>query len=149
MIIIFSTRQCSDRSSKSHKNVTYGAKLSTFLFHISLGRKSPLIFTLLLWVSILFFSFSSYSIFHWIMILIFFLLDKEYIRADEICVIEKMLKMLIHYHRISMDLNTTTNTVDEDEMCTICFAFPISVIFEPCKHNSCRYCFPLCNLEMT
>ncbi|KAE8746279.1 hypothetical protein FOCC_FOCC006951 [Frankliniella occidentalis] len=62
---------------------------------------------------------------------------KEYIRADEICVIEKMLKMLIHYHRISMDLNTTTNTVDEDEMCTICFAFPISVIFEPCKHNSC------------
>ncbi|KAK3927051.1 E3 ubiquitin-protein ligase RNF123 [Frankliniella fusca] len=52
----------------------------------------------------------------------------EYIKDEEISVIGKMLKMIIHYHDACIDSNTATNSADEDEMCPICFAYPISTI---------------------
>ncbi|XP_034235683.1 E3 ubiquitin-protein ligase RNF123-like isoform X2 [Thrips palmi] len=64
--------------------------------------------------------------------------DKEHIKPEEMAKVSKMLTMLTHYHHILSQTNAVP--VDEDEMCTICFAFPISTVFEPCKHHSCRAC---------
>ena len=65
------------------------------------------------------------------------LTDDEFITSEEIALVEKMLMMLMHYHRVT-DKNAPSNVFDDDEMCTICFAFPIGAIFEPCQHHSCR-----------
>lgn len=29
---------------------------------------------------------------------------------------------------------------DDDNACTICYAFPIAAIFKPCNHQTCRTC---------
>jgi len=29
---------------------------------------------------------------------------------------------------------------DDDNACTICYAFPITAIFKPCNHQTCRIC---------
>jgi len=30
--------------------------------------------------------------------------------------------------------------MDEDNLCSICYAHEVSVIFKPCGHSSCRTC---------
>lgn len=29
---------------------------------------------------------------------------------------------------------------DDDDTCTICYAYPVAVTFQPCHHQSCRIC---------
>jgi Kip1 ubiquitination-promoting complex protein 1 len=48
--------------------------------------------------------------------------------------------MIVHldYYRTKLSLAETP--CSDDDLCTICYAFPISVIFKPCNHTSCRAC---------
>lgn len=134
-LFLFSSSFLKCHCSQSLQNTTGGAKFPIILIYISPGGEPSLIFTKLLWVNYidLVWLFPVFCGF------ICFLLvpDKEHIKPEEMAKVNKMLAMLTHYHSIVSDTHAVS--VDEDEMCTICFAFPISTIFEPCKHHSCRW----------
>ncbi|XP_071454524.1 E3 ubiquitin-protein ligase RNF123-like [Hetaerina americana] len=55
-----------------------------------------------------------------------------------------LLKDAVHWltlwqDALSSDANSKSR-IPEEELCTICYAFPATAIFYPCKHASCRCC---------
>ncbi|PNF35407.1 hypothetical protein B7P43_G01736 [Cryptotermes secundus] len=50
--------------------------------------------------------------------------------------VKKMIQLLSFYQGRLSD----AGVISEDEICTICYASPISAIFKPCNHHSCRTC---------
>ncbi|NXG59433.1 RN123 ligase, partial [Hemiprocne comata] len=61
----------------------------------------------------------------------------EYISAEELAKVEKMLS---HLSEESKQAAATTLPTSEEDLCPICYAHPISAIFRPCSHKSCKAC---------
>uniref|UniRef100_A0A8C3DBB8 E3 ubiquitin-protein ligase RNF123 n=1 Tax=Corvus moneduloides TaxID=1196302 RepID=A0A8C3DBB8_CORMO len=61
----------------------------------------------------------------------------EYISAEELAKVEKMLN---HLSEESKQAAATTLPTSEEDLCPICYAHPISAIFRPCSHKSCKAC---------
>ncbi|KYN31177.1 hypothetical protein ALC56_14445 [Trachymyrmex septentrionalis] len=63
--------------------------------------------------------------------------DQEDVTADEINRVKQMITYLDTCHTLLPDTKLIS---DDDNACTICYAFPITVIFRPCNHQTCRIC---------
>ncbi|KAM6343871.1 LOW QUALITY PROTEIN: E3 ubiquitin-protein ligase RNF123 [Alca torda] len=61
----------------------------------------------------------------------------EYISAEELAKVDKMLS---HLSEESKQAAATTLPTSEEDLCPICYAHPISAIFRPCSHKSCKAC---------
>ncbi|XP_057701167.1 E3 ubiquitin-protein ligase RNF123 isoform X2 [Corythoichthys intestinalis] len=61
----------------------------------------------------------------------------DYISADEKMKVESMLAFL---SRESQQAATSAQPTSEDDLCPICYAHPISAVFKPCSHKSCKAC---------
>ncbi|NWZ59136.1 RN123 ligase, partial [Haliaeetus albicilla] len=61
----------------------------------------------------------------------------EYISAEELAKVDKMLN---HLSEESKQAAATTLPTSEEDLCPICYAHPISAIFRPCSHKSCKAC---------
>jgi hypothetical protein len=69
-----------------------------------------------------------------------FVLDSDDVSIAEIEDVRKMIELLSFCQGRLSD----AAVISEDEICTICYAYPISAIFKPCNHHSCRY-IPFCS----
>ncbi|PSN30203.1 hypothetical protein C0J52_21037 [Blattella germanica] len=56
------------------------------------------------------------------------------VSVAEIEEIKKMIRMLTFYQGMLSEVKI----LSDDEVCTICYAYPISATFKPCNHQSCR-----------
>uniref|UniRef100_A0A8C3PZE5 RING-type E3 ubiquitin transferase n=1 Tax=Chrysolophus pictus TaxID=9089 RepID=A0A8C3PZE5_CHRPC len=63
--------------------------------------------------------------------------NTEYISAEELSKVDKMLS---HLSEESKQAAATTLPTSEEDLCPICYAHPISAIFRPCSHKSCKAC---------
>jgi Kip1 ubiquitination-promoting complex protein 1 len=64
-----------------------------------------------------------------------FVSDSEDVSVKEIEDVKKMIQLLtFNRERLS-----EVTVVSDDELCSICYAYPISATFRPCNHQSCRY----------
>ncbi|OCT83225.1 hypothetical protein XELAEV_18025761mg [Xenopus laevis] len=59
----------------------------------------------------------------------------DYITADEL---GKVNKMLAHLSEESKQAAAATQPTSEEDLCPICYAHPISAVFKPCAHKSCK-----------
>ncbi|XP_020709674.2 E3 ubiquitin-protein ligase RNF123-like isoform X2 [Athalia rosae] len=62
---------------------------------------------------------------------------KDDVSEQEIKNVREMLRYLEFYRALT---ETKLTSIDDDNICTICYAYPISAIFKPCNHRSCRAC---------
>ena len=63
--------------------------------------------------------------------------DKDDVTDEEI---SRVREMIYYLDTISRALPETKLTSDDENTCTICYAFPIAATFKPCNHQSCRAC---------
>ncbi|NXA33454.1 RN123 ligase, partial [Eudromia elegans] len=61
----------------------------------------------------------------------------EYISAEELAKVDRMLS---HLSEESKQAAATTLPTSEEDLCPICYAHPISAVFRPCSHKSCKAC---------
>ncbi|XP_077434785.1 E3 ubiquitin-protein ligase RNF123 isoform X4 [Vanacampus margaritifer] len=61
----------------------------------------------------------------------------DYISVEEKLKVENMLAFLA---RESQQAATSAQPASEDDLCPICYAHPISAVFQPCSHKSCKAC---------
>uniref|UniRef100_A0A8B9GEP5 E3 ubiquitin-protein ligase RNF123 n=1 Tax=Amazona collaria TaxID=241587 RepID=A0A8B9GEP5_9PSIT len=61
----------------------------------------------------------------------------DYISTEELVKVDKMLH---HLSEESKQAAATTLPTSEEDLCPICYAHPISAIFRPCSHKSCKAC---------
>ncbi|XP_040263377.1 E3 ubiquitin-protein ligase RNF123 [Bufo bufo] len=61
----------------------------------------------------------------------------DYIDAAELSEVEQMLSLL---NEESKQAAASTQPTSEEDLCPICYAHPISAIFRPCSHKSCKAC---------
>ncbi|XP_043264332.1 E3 ubiquitin-protein ligase RNF123-like [Colletes gigas] len=59
------------------------------------------------------------------------------VTKDEIKMVEGMIEYLDECRAILPDSKILS---DDDNTCTICYAYPVAVIFKPCRHQTCRTC---------
>lgn len=59
------------------------------------------------------------------------------VSKEEIKKVKDMIEYLDVCYAILPDSKTLS---DDDDTCTICYAYPVAVTFEPCHHQSCRIC---------
>jgi len=62
--------------------------------------------------------------------------------ATEVLEVENLLSKIEELHR-SMLVESRQSTVAEDDLCPICYDKPISAVFNPCGHKSCRACITM------
>ncbi|XP_008211688.1 E3 ubiquitin-protein ligase RNF123 isoform X2 [Nasonia vitripennis] len=60
-----------------------------------------------------------------------------HVTEAEIDLVKKMIRHL-DYYRTQLPLAETP--CNDDDLCTICYAYPITAIFKPCNHTSCHAC---------
>ncbi|KAL5255108.1 hypothetical protein ACHWQZ_G014520 [Mnemiopsis leidyi] len=68
--------------------------------------------------------------------------DFDYITSTEIVEVENLLSKIEELHR-SMLVESRQSTIAEDDLCPICYDKPISAVFNPCGHRSCRACITM------
>ncbi|KAM3915781.1 E3 ubiquitin-protein ligase RNF123 isoform 2-T2 [Leptodactylus fuscus] len=61
----------------------------------------------------------------------------DYINAEELAKVEAMLR---HLQEESKQAAAASQPTSEEDLCPICYAHPISAIFRPCSHKSCKAC---------
>uniref|UniRef100_UPI00398EA455 E3 ubiquitin-protein ligase RNF123 n=1 Tax=Pristiophorus japonicus TaxID=55135 RepID=UPI00398EA455 len=61
----------------------------------------------------------------------------DYISMEELGKVESLLS---HLTRESKQAAATALPTSEEDLCPICYAHPISAIFRPCSHKSCKAC---------
>ncbi|XP_077678108.1 E3 ubiquitin-protein ligase RNF123 isoform X1 [Eretmochelys imbricata] len=61
----------------------------------------------------------------------------DYISLEELAKVERMLS---HLSEESKQAAASTLPTSEEDLCPICYAHPISAIFRPCSHKSCKAC---------
>ncbi|XP_069592079.1 E3 ubiquitin-protein ligase RNF123 isoform X1 [Ranitomeya imitator] len=61
----------------------------------------------------------------------------DYINAEELGKVEKMRSLL---NEESKQAAASCQPTSEEDLCPICYAHPISAIFRPCSHKSCKAC---------
>lgn len=62
---------------------------------------------------------------------------QEDVTAEEIHRVTEMIKYLDTCRTLLPDTKLIS---DDDDTCTICYAFPIAATFKPCNHQTCRTC---------
>ncbi|XP_071642743.1 E3 ubiquitin-protein ligase RNF123 isoform X2 [Temnothorax longispinosus] len=62
---------------------------------------------------------------------------QEDVTAEEINRVKQMITYLDTCHVLLPDTKLIS---DDENACTICYAFPITAIFKPCNHQTCRTC---------
>ncbi|XP_047367551.1 E3 ubiquitin-protein ligase RNF123 isoform X1 [Vespa velutina] len=66
-----------------------------------------------------------------------FLNYEDYVTDEEISQVRAMINYLDYCRDILPDSKVL---MDDENICTICYAFPISAKFKPCNHETCRFC---------
>ncbi|XP_017509576.2 E3 ubiquitin-protein ligase RNF123 isoform X3 [Manis javanica] len=61
----------------------------------------------------------------------------EYISVEELHQVEQMLA---HLSSASAQAAAASLPTSEEDLCPICYAHPISAVFQPCGHKSCKAC---------
>ncbi|CAO2633588.1 E3 ubiquitin-protein ligase RNF123 [Lemmus lemmus] len=61
----------------------------------------------------------------------------DYISAEELAQVEQMLA---HLTAASAQAAAASLPTSEEDLCPICYAHPISAVFQPCGHKSCKAC---------
>ncbi|XP_057343518.1 E3 ubiquitin-protein ligase RNF123 isoform X3 [Manis pentadactyla] len=61
----------------------------------------------------------------------------EYISVEELRQVEQMLA---HLTSASAQAAAASLPTSEEDLCPICYAHPISAVFQPCGHKSCKAC---------
>ncbi|XP_051874482.1 E3 ubiquitin-protein ligase RNF123 [Pristis pectinata] len=61
----------------------------------------------------------------------------DYISSEELMKVEGLLS---HLTRESKQAAATALPTSEEDLCPICYAHPISAVFRPCSHKSCKAC---------
>ncbi|XP_070594973.1 E3 ubiquitin-protein ligase RNF123 [Erythrolamprus reginae] len=61
----------------------------------------------------------------------------DYISQEELAKVEQMLG---HLSEESKQAAAATMPTSEEDLCPICYAHPISAVFKPCAHKSCKAC---------
>ncbi|XP_035243538.1 E3 ubiquitin-protein ligase RNF123 [Anguilla anguilla] len=61
----------------------------------------------------------------------------DYISTDEERKVEQMLTFLTEQ---SKEAAASAAPTSEEDLCPICYAHPISAVFKPCSHKSCKAC---------
>ncbi|ETE70883.1 E3 ubiquitin-protein ligase, partial [Ophiophagus hannah] len=61
----------------------------------------------------------------------------DYISQEELAKVEQMLG---HLSEESKQAAAATLPTSEEDLCPICYAHPISAVFKPCSHKSCKAC---------
>lgn len=54
--------------------------------------------------------------------------------------ISRVIEMIKYLDNCLARLPDSKLMVDDDNICTICYAFPIAATFKPCSHQTCRTC---------
>lgn len=72
----------------------------------------------------------------------FTLRDFEEVSAEEVQKVENLLHLLHSRYKIAQQ-NKSQEDIDEEKICTICYASPKTALFHPCMHQSCRSCISL------
>lgn len=54
--------------------------------------------------------------------------------------INQVERVIMHLEACVESRGEPTSGDDEDTLCTICYAYPASAVFQPCTHSSCRAC---------
>ncbi|XP_025989302.1 E3 ubiquitin-protein ligase RNF123 isoform X3 [Solenopsis invicta] len=62
---------------------------------------------------------------------------QEDVTVEEISRVKQMITYLDNCHMLLPDTKLIS---DDDNACTICYAFPITAVFKPCNHQTCRTC---------
>ncbi|KAK1161551.1 E3 ubiquitin-protein ligase RNF123 isoform X1 [Acipenser oxyrinchus oxyrinchus] len=63
--------------------------------------------------------------------------DTDYISPEEQQKVERMLSFLTNE---SKEAAASAAPTSEEDLCPICYAHPISAVFKPCSHKSCKAC---------
>ncbi|XP_017922144.1 PREDICTED: E3 ubiquitin-protein ligase RNF123 isoform X2 [Capra hircus] len=61
----------------------------------------------------------------------------DYISVEELGQVEQMLA---HLTSASAQVAAASLPTSEEDLCPICYAHPISAVFQPCGHKSCKAC---------
>nr|XP_005892156.1 PREDICTED: E3 ubiquitin-protein ligase RNF123 [Bos mutus] len=61
----------------------------------------------------------------------------DYINVEELAQVEQMLA---HLTSASAQAAAASLPTSEEDLCPICYAHPISAVFQPCGHKSCKAC---------
>ncbi|XP_040102863.1 E3 ubiquitin-protein ligase RNF123 isoform X2 [Oryx dammah] len=61
----------------------------------------------------------------------------DYISMEELAQVEQMLA---HLTSASAQAAAASLPTSEEDLCPICYAHPISAVFQPCGHKSCKAC---------
>ncbi|XP_023403479.2 E3 ubiquitin-protein ligase RNF123 isoform X5 [Loxodonta africana] len=61
----------------------------------------------------------------------------DYVSAEELTQVEQMLA---HLTSASAQAAAASLPTSEEDLCPICYAHPISAVFQPCGHKSCKAC---------
>uniref|UniRef100_F6TZ28 E3 ubiquitin-protein ligase RNF123 n=1 Tax=Equus caballus TaxID=9796 RepID=F6TZ28_HORSE len=61
----------------------------------------------------------------------------DYISVEELAQVEQMLA---HLTSASAQAAAASLPTSEEDLCPICYAHPISAVFQPCGHKSCKAC---------
>lgn len=61
----------------------------------------------------------------------------DYISGEELAQVEQMLA---HLTAASAQAAAASLPTSEEDLCPICYAHPISAVFQPCGHKSCKAC---------
>ncbi|KFM72197.1 E3 ubiquitin-protein ligase RNF123, partial [Stegodyphus mimosarum] len=72
----------------------------------------------------------------------FSLRDYKEVSKEEIEKVENLIQLLHSKYDIAQQ-NRGLEEIDDDLVCTICYANPKSARFHPCQHQSCRSCISL------
>lgn len=60
--------------------------------------------------------------------------DPEAVSEAEVQSVRQVISVLSRY---KADMSTSRD-IEEDELCSICYALPLTVTFNPCQHRSCK-----------
>nr|XP_005992713.1 PREDICTED: E3 ubiquitin-protein ligase RNF123 isoform X1 [Latimeria chalumnae] len=61
----------------------------------------------------------------------------DYISMEELAKVERLLTLLTEELK---QVAATALPTSEEDLCPICYAHPISAVFRPCSHKSCKAC---------
>lgn len=66
-----------------------------------------------------------------------FIPDPDDVTKEEIKKVKEMIEYLDYCQTILTEPKILS---DDDNICTICYAYPVEVTFKPCHHQTCRIC---------
>ena len=67
--------------------------------------------------------------------------EYHFVNEAEVKEIDDLLSMVQSVQRsIDVESKQSEATIADDDLCPICYSRPVSAMFVPCRHKSCRAC---------